>query len=430
MVGNNRCIVRGGGCALSTQTCAGLAPSVGCAAGGVSSFGYSGTIAHALLRGGLWAAAGVDVHAAPPLVYARRCFPWRHAPHAFAQVKVAASPSAPDILFRSPAAGALHLLVADHIVHDRVIFPAVGYLEMARAVCEADASRMRDVFFLQPLAVEAAGLSIECAMAQGRFEVRASAEGTDVAAYCSGEVGVLALSPLADTGWAHRRSSCPRAVHTGELYSQLASVGLQYGPAFRLLMHAWGGGCRVHAVARLRERCALDATQVHASDVDDALCLCAVMRPAESSSRETQVPFAVDRALLQAGRPGLWAVRAVTCVQHLHHVPRHALLFAALLVLTFSLLSFCVVSRLHCARVRSRLQYALALMLGRLRRRCEASSSGRYRPTSTHPATSTPSSGTNWPQVLWLCQGQSLWPHRDILHGKHPRFVRWDHALV
>ena len=36
-------------------------------------------------------------------------------------------------LFRSPAAGALHALVADHIVQGRVLFPGAGYLEMARA---------------------------------------------------------------------------------------------------------------------------------------------------------------------------------------------------------------------------------------------------------------------------------------------------------
>jgi acyl carrier protein len=46
------------------------------AACGVSSFGYSGTIAHAVLQGAAGAqAAAVMVH--PPLAYRRRAFPWR-----------------------------------------------------------------------------------------------------------------------------------------------------------------------------------------------------------------------------------------------------------------------------------------------------------------------------------------------------------------
>ncbi|MGA1104825.1 MAG: hypothetical protein ACO3T7_14470, partial [Pseudomonadales bacterium] len=34
-------------------------------------------------------------------------------------------------LFRSPTIGALHALVADHVVQGRVIFPGAGYLEVA-----------------------------------------------------------------------------------------------------------------------------------------------------------------------------------------------------------------------------------------------------------------------------------------------------------
>ena len=37
-----------------------------------------------------------------------------------------------NVVFRSRAAGQLTQFVNDHIVQGRVIFPAVGYLEMAR----------------------------------------------------------------------------------------------------------------------------------------------------------------------------------------------------------------------------------------------------------------------------------------------------------
>ena len=39
------------------------------------------------------------------------------------------------VTYRTPAAGALLALVADHVVQGRVVFPGAGYLEMARAAC-------------------------------------------------------------------------------------------------------------------------------------------------------------------------------------------------------------------------------------------------------------------------------------------------------
>ena len=42
--------------------------------------------------------------------------------------------------FRSPAAGAMHALVADHVVRARVVLPGAAYLELARAAWCALAS--------------------------------------------------------------------------------------------------------------------------------------------------------------------------------------------------------------------------------------------------------------------------------------------------
>ena len=275
-------------------------------AGGVSSFGYSGTIAHALLR--REASFGHAPDALPPLAYRRLAFMWRQTPHPFAQLQPT-SPSDGVTLFRSPAAGALHALVADHAVQGRIIFPAAGYLELARAASAGAAQQ--GVLFLQPLTLESPELVVDCVVAVGRFEVR-SGEGSaarDTATHCSGALassgGWYCLSHV----WL-RGCSCASAVSVGALYAGFNAVGLQYGPSYRTLMQAWAGTAR--AAALLRVRSTQQGTQVHPADLDDALCMSALAAPSGGGG-ETRLPFAVDGALLQ-GAPGqLRAVRRRRC---------------------------------------------------------------------------------------------------------------------
>jgi acyl transferase domain-containing protein len=267
--------------------------------GGVSSFGLNGTIAHVVL-----CRAGDDEEAAtvlPPLVYRRRSFPWRDTPHPFVQRAIPSSDG--TIVFRSPTAGALHALVVNHVVQGRVIFPGAGYLEVARA---AGATALHDVYFLQPLAAEATGLLIECALSNARFEVRASETEAfeDATVHCSGTAALDAVWQQAEHASLRTRS---RAADVGALYDGFDAVGLQYGPGYRTLINVWGGAS--DALARLRARLTHDGTQVHPASLDDALCTSAAM-PTSSDGGGTRLPFAVDDALLQ-GAPGeLWAVRS------------------------------------------------------------------------------------------------------------------------
>merc|ERR1712185_30984 len=102
-------------------------------------------------------------------MYRRHAFAWREPTHPLAQQ--GPSPSDRTLTYRSPAVGALHALVADHVVQGRVIFPGAGYLEVA---CAAGATALHGVYFLQPLAAEAPRMLIECALSNERFEVRTS----------------------------------------------------------------------------------------------------------------------------------------------------------------------------------------------------------------------------------------------------------------
>ena len=228
--------------------------------------------------------------------------------------------------FTSPAVahGALHRLVAEHVVQGRVVFPGAGYLEMARATACAvlppsatSGASLDGVFFLQPLAVETAGWHIECAVSVGRFEVLTAHDGDargaggQTAVHCSGGIGSCTQGTWRAVDHACVRGRrCRSAADMYALYDGFDSIGLQYGPGYRTLARAWGG--EGTATARLKARGVVQGgVVVHPADLDDALCLGAVphARSSTGSGGETRLPFAVDDAHLQRAAGLAWAVR-------------------------------------------------------------------------------------------------------------------------
>ena len=177
-------------------------------------------------------------------------------------------------------------------------------------------SELAQVFLLQPLAVEMAGLRIESTAAGNRLEVRSGVLSRDGVTLDNAEMHCVATI-AASHGWLRvehasvRAGTCTCAVGVGTLYDGFDAVGLQYGPRFRTLVHAWCAGVR--ATAQLRARATHEGTAVHPADLDDALCVGAVVSRGEGGGG-TRLPFAVDEARLQGGGGAAWAVRGLVAM--------------------------------------------------------------------------------------------------------------------
>eukprot|EP00964_Phaeocystis_antarctica_P042504 scaffold24366_cov62-Phaeocystis_antarctica.AAC.1 len=287
--------------------------------GGVSSFGYGGTIAHAVMQrvpGG--AAEGTRGTAA--LRFRRRAFLWAEPVHPLLQRRLPA-PSGCAALFRSPVAGPLHALVADHIVRGRLVVPGAAHLETVRAACSAVAppsasgAALSGVFFLRPLALEAGGAAwVECALLEGgAFEVRSGTGEAVAAVHCSGQWAAAGAAAWRPFGLAAARERCCDVADTAALYAAFSAAELQYGPAYRALEAAWEGSGEAMARLRLRQRASLAGTQVHPADLDGALQSTALLRRGGGGQAETRLPFAVDGVLMRGPAAGvLWAVASAS----------------------------------------------------------------------------------------------------------------------
>ena len=107
-------------------------------------------------------------------------------------------------------------------------------------------------------------------------------------------------------GMVSRRGGCERAASLTAQYDSFHAAGLEYGPAYRTITHAWA--CGDAASGQLRARLLNQGTDVHPADLDDALCVGA-LTGGSGTSNETRLPFAVDDALLRGVAGKLWAVR-------------------------------------------------------------------------------------------------------------------------
>ena len=283
-------------------------PAIGSLSGGVSSFGYSGTIAHTTLRARrLSLAVSSSIR-----TQQRRTFPWQLLVHPFLQCRSQSIESG-QLVFRSPLVGTLTTLVLDHVVKGWITFPGAGYLEAARALYHAldqkSAASLSGILFLQPLRVEADVSYLEGVLNEGRFELHSTNGNSEpTTLHCSGTVGES--SSWGDVKLASSRAG--PAIHpatTKTLYEKFNASGLQYGPGYRGLIQAWSSKkSSAVAAAMLCARRTSEALPLHPSDLDAALQLSRVAAGSHPGNGETRVPFSVRDATLRAAPGRQWAI--------------------------------------------------------------------------------------------------------------------------
>ncbi|WP_369696761.1 type I polyketide synthase [Streptomyces sp. XD-27] len=180
-----------------------------------------------------------------------------------------------------------HGWLVDHAVSDTVLLPGTAFVEMAlRAGDEVGGDHLEELTLQAPLVLSATGgvqLRVEVGEADdaddaGRRSVsvysRPDGEGTGVPWTCHA-TGVLASGGPAPSSWDPRVWPPAEAapVDTDELYSSLALIGYQYGPAFQGLRAMWKRGQEVYAEVALPEERLADATAfgIHPALLDAAL---------------------------------------------------------------------------------------------------------------------------------------------------------------
>eukprot|EP00966_Prymnesium_polylepis_P086219 1995917-Prymnesium_polylepis.1 len=281
--------------------------------GGVSSFGYAGTIAHLVVS-----SAGPEMESSDGVtdsrvsIFKRRDYSWLDLLHPFLQGQLPDDDESTSTVFRVSATS-VRALVVDHLIQSQVIFPGAGYFEQARAAISTAFSlasaTFQGIFFLMPLVVETPGLSIECSVTDRTFQIRSGvavggSELDDAAVHCTG--GFKIQQTMRPAAWSSVRAQGVKAAHLTPLFDGCAAVGLQYGPGYRCLEQAWVAGAEAGARMRLRQGSARQGTQVHPADLDGALQLSALTASADGTG-EARLPFAVDEARLQSANNEVWA---------------------------------------------------------------------------------------------------------------------------
>jgi len=305
-------------------------------AAGINSFGYAGTIAHALV--------GCHATCAPkPLpmsdgpILTRRFFPWRVVPHPLLTTSAALTQVDGHLVLHTAERARLRELVHDHRIRERVVVPAAALLEMVRATrCfiarshANGAAVLLDVTFRRPLTLSedepdvqasacagSAHVIVEFSASMARFEVRdgvatavSPTESSTFTTYSSGEsVSCRTSAPCAASDLREAQGLCKAPLDVSCMYETLRASGVVYGPKYRSVHQAWRNEASVMASirpARVERR----GVAAHPCELDGALHVGVALCIEEGDGAPMRLPVGAGSVTLRSplSNGPLWAV--------------------------------------------------------------------------------------------------------------------------
>jgi acyl transferase domain-containing protein/NADPH:quinone reductase-like Zn-dependent oxidoreductase/acyl carrier protein len=237
---------------------------------------------------------------------------WMERPEPVAVVAVASQPAGAslvgtrvrsplftDIVFERQFTATSPAFVADHRIHDAIVFPAAGFVAMAcGAATEAfgtSAAALRDVAIHEPLVLEPSPRSVQVIVSRSgesasfRIVSLASEADNTWSAHATGYIDLVAGESTIPDAPVAMYAAAP-VLTAAEHYARMAERGCAFGPAFR----------RVRRISRAGKCAVADVDAgpggvlVDAGVLDSCLQALNALLPDEG----TYLPVAIDRIRL------------------------------------------------------------------------------------------------------------------------------------
>lgn len=255
----------------------------------------------------------------PPVVFARKPFPWKSAPHPLLGAKQTTADG--SVTFSGRLRGEASKLLQDHVIQKAAIMPGVGFVELMSSAAgehfgggslSAKIFKLEKIVFERPLLISQVGDSLPPEIsisigADGAVAVVSRREGEDESGPL--EHAFAHLRPSPDAAASRISSiidgltpSCTTSIESESLYANLAAAGFNYGPQFQTITELKAGTsgaiCTLASPDGGPDRSTDTGFRVNPGILDGALQLAAVLVARLSPTRSTLVPFSVEEAYI------------------------------------------------------------------------------------------------------------------------------------
>ncbi|HLF24789.1 MAG TPA: beta-ketoacyl synthase N-terminal-like domain-containing protein, partial [Anaerolineae bacterium] len=225
-----------------------------------------------------------------------------------------------EIQFESELSVATTPYLNDHRVCGQTVFPATGYLEMARAAAEVargfGVTALENVCFEEPLSLAEEAVVVQLIAARNgsggeTFQILSQEnEGEAWRLHASGSIGyqdVASQEPGPAISLGEAQARCQEELPVDPHYERLWKIGLEYGSDFRGIEKLWRGAGEALGLVRLPNGLEAGVYAIHPALLDACLQVSAV---AFAGDREDDVylPMGVEsfRVLAEPDAP-VWS---------------------------------------------------------------------------------------------------------------------------